>query len=214
MNSIPDDGSFWASLYAFWKKDRIDQWKKILFTKKKTEVCENLITLAPSVHKYWGAALFALKPLDVAADGKSMDLQFFWLRPYKRPTLVPLSIPPELPADLQGSVEDVKLFDCKTERKICSGDKFTLHTDDPQNKPLPSPELLQMQWILHRLSALSGAAEVFDPYYDSDDGDDAFEFPYLNSLEEFVELEEPDDMEEEINLRISILSSTHAILSQ
>ena len=91
MNSIPDDGSFWASLYAFWKKDRIDQWKKILFTKKKTEVCENLITLAPSVHKYWGAALFALKPLDVATDGKSMDLQFFWLRPYKRPTLISLS---------------------------------------------------------------------------------------------------------------------------
>ena len=68
-----------------------------------------------------------------------------------------------------------------------------------------------MQWILHRVSALSGAAEVFDPYYDSDDGDDAFEFPYLNSLEEFVEL---DDMEEETNLTVSILSSTHAILSQ
>lgn len=113
-----------------------------------------------------------------------MDVQFFWLRQYRRQPFVALSSCPALPADLQGSVENVKLFDCETETKICSGHRFTLHTDDPVNKPLPSRELLDMQWVLHRLTALTGSAEVYDPYHDCDDDDDPSEFVDLDSVEE------------------------------
>lgn len=56
---------------------------------------------------------------------------------------------------------------------ICSGDTFTFTTEDPETLPLPSMELLDMQWILLRLVAMCGAAEWLDDDdypVDSDDG--------------------------------------------
>lgn len=52
--------------------------------------------------------------------------------------------------------QNTKLFDCDTERIIKSGEKITLQTDDP----LPSMELLEMQWILNRVKTISGAADI------------------------------------------------------
>ncbi|KAJ9201897.1 hypothetical protein DTO164E3_3335 [Paecilomyces variotii] len=80
---------------------------------------------------------------------------------------------PYLPAILDPGPMHAKLFDGLSETKLCSGDTFTLTTDDPQSKPLPSIELLQMQWTLQRLIAISGAAGVNDEeLFDSDDGYD------------------------------------------
>jgi hypothetical protein len=58
----------------------------------------------------------------------------------------------------------------KSPRSIQSGDIFTLTTDDPEGRPLPSWELLDMQWILQRITAMSGAAGP--PEFDDDDDDD------------------------------------------
>lgn len=44
-----------------------------------------------------------------------------------------------------------------------------IETDEPENRPLPSFELLQMQWVLHRALALSGAGEADDKDFDPDD---------------------------------------------
>ncbi|KAN0086693.1 hypothetical protein V8E54_000381 [Elaphomyces granulatus] len=41
-------------------------------------------------------------------------------------------------------------------RDIRSEDTFTLTTDDPVKKPLPSWKLLEMQWILQKILAMSG----------------------------------------------------------
>jgi hypothetical protein len=46
---------------------------------------------------------------------------------------------------------------------------FTLTTEDSKKLPLPSRSLLEMHWLLHRVAAMSGAAEV----QDWDDDDDA-----------------------------------------
>ena len=62
---------------------------------------------------------------------------------------------------------DCKLFNCLTEKKICSGDVITIRTEDPINHPLPSWDLLDMQWVLHSLVALSGAAEASEDDLDS-----------------------------------------------
>lgn len=59
-------------------------WKKDLFGRRGTEICENLVTMGPTVHAYWRAAFFALKPLELSEDKKSLKLQFFWLRPLPR----------------------------------------------------------------------------------------------------------------------------------
>lgn len=62
-----------------------------------------------------------------------------------------------------------KLFNCLTEQKICSGDVITMRTEDPISHPLPSWDLLDMQWVLHRVVALSGAGEASEEDLDSDD---------------------------------------------
>ncbi|PGG99233.1 hypothetical protein AJ79_08625 [Helicocarpus griseus UAMH5409] len=99
--------------------------------------------------------------------------EFFWLRKYPRRPHQSITTRPELPASLDGDMTNMKLFSCETEENIHSGTILTLHTDDPETKPLPSTALLEMQWILHRLTALSGAADIFfsefDQYGDSSD---------------------------------------------
>jgi hypothetical protein len=45
-----------------------------------------------------------------------------------------------------------------TTPRIHSGDTFTFTTKDPKKLPLPSLELLEMQWVLQRLVGMSGAA--------------------------------------------------------
>ena len=55
-------------------------------------------------------------------------------------------------------------------RPIRSGETFTFTTKDPENLPLPSLELLEMQWFLQRLMGTCGAAGW--PSLDDDDDDD------------------------------------------
>lgn len=64
----------------------------------------------------------------------------------------------------------MKLWNGDQDRCISSGDIITITTEDPETHPLPSFELLQMQWVLNRLVAISGAADVTDEELD-DDGD-------------------------------------------
>lgn len=54
---------FWDTLRTFWNESRIKEWESSVFEERRTETCRNLLTLAPSVHSYWGKALSALKPL-------------------------------------------------------------------------------------------------------------------------------------------------------
>ncbi|OJJ51557.1 hypothetical protein ASPZODRAFT_416978 [Penicilliopsis zonata CBS 506.65] len=56
----------------------------------------------------------------------------------------------------------VKLFDGLTDRIIKSGDIITFRTDDPDNHPLPSYELLEVQCFLYRIAAIRGAADDDD----------------------------------------------------
>jgi hypothetical protein len=64
---------------------------------------------------------------------------------------------------------------------------FTFTTKDPQNLPLPSLELLEMQWVLQRLVGMCGAAEWPSLDLDNDDiadndDDGQIYFNVLNSL--------------------------------
>jgi hypothetical protein len=65
--------------------------------------------------------------------------------------------------------------DCLPVWKVSScietGHLLTFTTDDPENLPLPSVDLLQLQWVLNRLISHSGAADVEDDELDPDDGE-------------------------------------------
>jgi len=73
---------------------------------------------------------------------------------------------PESPEGFDGNI---KLFHFPTERQVCSGDAISLTTDDPVTRPLPHLALLEMQWTLQRMAAMSGAAEIYDFGNDYDD---------------------------------------------
>ncbi|KAJ9251760.1 hypothetical protein DTO207G8_5214 [Paecilomyces variotii] len=166
-------GEFWASLRAFWTAEHVKQWEDAILGGNGTEKCENLITLSPSAHAYWDRCLFALKPRPPSADMKTMEVEFFWLPANKRKDIAPYTIltsRPDLRSDLNSTGRCVKLLNGHTDCLVKSGDVITFKTHNPQTHPLPSYHLLQMQWVLHRIAAIRGAADSIE--YDDDEDDD------------------------------------------
>src|SRR2546423_2156787 len=80
---IPD---FWKLLRIFWAKDQVEKWKSKIFPDSQNpnvgvESCFNLISLSPTAHEMWNKGLFALKPLKLSRDRKTLTVQFFWQVP-------------------------------------------------------------------------------------------------------------------------------------
>jgi HNH endonuclease len=165
---------FWHILEGFWSEERIQRWREKIFPDQNrpdqgSETCQNLICLSYDAHAYWGRAYFALKPIQLSDDEKTLDVEFHWLpqRGYSAEVDVTTSPTSSKVSDISAGT---KLFHFPTEQEIHSGRKISLTTDDPVERPLPSFGLLEMQWILHRLVAMSGAAEINDDL-DNDDDD-------------------------------------------
>src|SRR2546423_9074066 len=71
---IPD---FWELLCLVWDEDRIDKWKRTIFPDYQhpdigLERCFNLISLSPDTHDMWNSVVFALKPLKLSSDVRSL----------------------------------------------------------------------------------------------------------------------------------------------
>jgi hypothetical protein len=177
---------FWSYLRTFWSEEKVTAWEARLFPQgiceKGVEEVYNLISLSPSVHRAWGRGLFALKPISESDDKKTLIVQFFWQE--KQIGALPGMSLTTTPISTQGlkQTAGIWLFD-KNEKKIQSGDCFALQTDDPIQKPLPSFELLELQWALHRIQGMAGAADVDWEASDSD-----------NEIEEAPSLD--DDVED------------------
>ncbi|PGH27750.1 hypothetical protein AJ80_00538 [Polytolypa hystricis UAMH7299] len=168
-------GAPWDVLRQFWTDARVSSWYTSITTAAGTETVEKLLSLAPHVHAYHGRAYFALQPRILSEDKKQLTVGFYWL-PHmsKLPKKVSLLTTPEIPnsLDMHGDpVRSVKLWNIQSEQKICSGDELLFETADPKRLPLPSWELLDMQWVLQRLLALAGAADAEDDF-ESDDDDE------------------------------------------
>jgi hypothetical protein len=184
--------AFWDVLRAFWSKEKVTNWEAKLFpqgiSEKGQEEVYNLISLAPTVHAIWGRGLFALKPISESDDKKTLTVQFLWQE--KQEGHFPKIDLTTTPISTKGleQTAGVWLFD-KNGKKIQSGDYFELQTDDPIQKPLPSFELLELQWFLHRIQGMAGAADVEWPSL-SDSGSDIsdVELPDLELGEEDLSL--------------------------
>ncbi|KAL2373271.1 hypothetical protein RJZ57_002255 [Blastomyces gilchristii] len=146
------------SLASFWEEERVEQWKKEIFSdpqnlKEPNDGCFNMVSLDKHPHALWGAGRFALRLIEISADLKELK---YGGRGLPVPT---------------GTYKE----DGEPEyRPIASGDVFSLTTDDPDKLPLPSWPLLEMQWHLQRIAGMSGAeaSEDLDHNVDDDDDDD------------------------------------------
>ena len=75
----------------------------------------------------------------------------------------------------------VKLWDVRTERKICSNDQIIMKTVDKERYPLPDPAILDMQWILHGITALSAGPKPPEELSEEDDDhDEDYDDEYYN----------------------------------
>src|SRR6185437_15622483 len=106
-----------------------------------------------------GSGQFALKPISV--NGNELRLQFFWL---KKVGCKPTQVMPLLTKPEDALIEQVWQPGSKPWE---SGTIFTIKASTPDL--LPSFEILEMQWHLQRLAAMSGAADVDIEDSDNDD---------------------------------------------
>lgn len=68
----------------FLPEDRVNTWQRAVTSPSSTETPQNLIAMVTHAHPYWDKARFALKPLEISDDGKTLVVQFFWMpEPYK-----------------------------------------------------------------------------------------------------------------------------------
>ena len=166
--------NFWQMLKIFWSKAQVKAWKKAAMGGKGTERPTNMLTLSPTVHRLWGGCFFALKPVRVISKRK-MVVEFHWLQPRpkaKKQLMVNARIRPDCLAEVDSPGQDIRLLHSPRKTIIISGTRIAIRTDDPRKRPLPSFALLQMQWNLQRVAALSATAEWREEDYgDSDDND-------------------------------------------
>ncbi|KAM0177749.1 hypothetical protein ACHAPF_004011 [Botrytis cinerea] len=160
---------FWCHLKNFWSQEKIAAWEAELFP---LGLCEfgadrvyNLITLSRNAHDMWARGAFALKP--ISGDKTTLKVQFFWQRRQKEDqTAMSLLTTPFSTeglcqnTDVLGGGAAKLLKEDENITLIRSGDYFTLQTDDPESKPLPSFALLELQWFLQRVTGMAGAADV------------------------------------------------------
>ena len=164
--------SFWTVLRLFWSQNRVNAWHDAIFSSDSgTEVVFNLMCLCPNAHKYHERAFFALKPKEISSDKKSLKVEFYWLPRCGHSNQVNILRTPSIPEHLDGNTHRIGLWNVETNERIRSGDVIYFETNDPENLPLPDFRLLEMQWILHRVSALSGAAEPSDDFNKDNDDD-------------------------------------------
>ncbi|KAB8072762.1 hypothetical protein BDV29DRAFT_176819 [Aspergillus leporis] len=181
--SSPDDQripNFWNALRGFWPPEQIQAWERKIFQDptsptKASDSCSNQICLNKQIHALWGDGRIVFRPLDYHDDMKKLDIELYWQpgQGHKFNDRIPIT---KLPVSSEG-VEKVTRSDgaIYTEiivdgKYIRSGHVFTLETPNPETHPLPSKELLMMQWNLTRVLALSGAADADE--LNGDDYDD------------------------------------------
>ncbi|EFR04935.1 hypothetical protein MGYG_09180 [Nannizzia gypsea CBS 118893] len=127
---------FWRLLSFFWTEERVNSWFDSVFP-RETEVVENLLCLAPQMHRYHGAALFALKPISLTEGKERLTVKFYWLTSHQNSDSVDTSTAPTLPSNLTRRGDMHKAWNVVTEKKIASGDEIVFETSDPEKLPLP-----------------------------------------------------------------------------
>ncbi|KAF2450490.1 hypothetical protein P171DRAFT_348345 [Karstenula rhodostoma CBS 690.94] len=172
--------NFWKVLEMFWPEDKVDAWRAKIFHKNGmpygTETVENMITFTATLHNFHTEGAFALRPIRITADKTQLELEFHWLKRQVRDSKKPVDL-----LDLPMSSRDLLTsehgqcfcyMDNGAPTQLVSGQKFTMKTDDPVRMPLPDPGLLELQWHLQRIMAMSGAAGWKEDDFGGDDDDD------------------------------------------
>jgi hypothetical protein len=183
-SSLKDDPlapNIWRFADVFWGKSRTERWRRAVFNdptqpEKPVNDCTNLICLRRDIRSAWSSGLFALRPVWISEDNTEMEIEFYW-QPKPDHRLYDMVELSKVPVSNKNVTSVDRLIVVVGERgessyhAIESGYKFRMTTDDPIERPLPSFDLLDMQWHFTRMVSLCAAGSFFDE--DSEDGSDA-----------------------------------------
>ncbi|KAJ5104548.1 hypothetical protein NUU61_001895 [Penicillium alfredii] len=181
--AVSDDSSaptIWKFVDVFWNRATAERWHKAAFNAlddfESANGCTNLICLRNDLRAAWANGLFALRPVFVSPDSTEMEVEFHWQpkqfhEPYDHVDVLKVPISSEGVSSVEGLLV-VRSTKENGFLPIESGDRFMLRTDDPKSRPLPSYDLLDMQWHLNRIVAMSAAPEIFNEDDDEDEEDD------------------------------------------
>ncbi|KAJ5113178.1 hypothetical protein N7456_001712 [Penicillium angulare] len=167
---IPHDMT-WSFLRVFWG-DKVDEWRRQLGLDRNNstiniEKVHNLMTLETQTRDYWDRALIAFRPISENPEKTRIDIQFHWIAINqdtlpKRTADVPLDglpFPDMSQRFCNERATGRNIWQQEDDTIIRSGHIFIVTTDDPVRKPLPSFELLELQWHLTRIAVMQGAGE-------------------------------------------------------
>jgi hypothetical protein len=167
-SSFSGRDSIWGVLLYFWEAEKVTAWYNAVFD-QGTETVSNMLCFAPTIHAYHSRALFALEPTQLSEDHTCQKVKFHWLYAQKHTRRAELTRSPEIPEPSSTGTgpRELRLFDVPTGRPLCSGDEVSITTPDPDRLALPSPKILEMQFILQQVAALKGGGELLD--YEGED---------------------------------------------
>ena len=186
---------FWSILRWFWSPDKVDSWRAKIFRNDTTsmfvgvETIENMLTLTETLHRFHTEGAFALRPIRMSDDKTQLELEFHWLVRQQRDSAerVDLMEQPLSSRDLSYSRRELiacRFDDVTKPTLLVSGTRFTMTTEDPIKLPLPDPGLLEMQWHLQRVMAMSGAAGWREEDFDYEDPE---EEDSIRSVEQWLD---------------------------
>ncbi|KAJ5775281.1 uncharacterized protein N7511_000292 [Penicillium nucicola] len=193
--------SIWKYVDFFWDHDTAERWKKAVFNssfdpERPVNDCTNLICLRNDLRTAWVDGLFALRPVSVSDDKTEMEIEFHWQPRVGHATSDMVDVTKEPPPSKDiSSVENLLVVVPDQENKnsfhpIQSGHRFKIKTHNPVDHPLPSFDLLDMQWNFTRIVSMSAVADTFDDGDDDDDDDGRttvqhdYNYDYCNSPKE------------------------------
>ncbi|GIJ92580.1 hypothetical protein Asppvi_001858 [Aspergillus pseudoviridinutans] len=160
--NMDDVQHFFAALREFWSDKKVHEWYNAIYGDGfGPEKPENLILLSPNAYALYAKGYIVLEPVNRDAEGKWLTLKLWWLQQHEG-DCVYFSIIPQLPSDIHPSDYGAALHDIRNDRPLLSGETITLETHDPENYPLPDTRILEMQWVLNRVLALSGTVKPND----------------------------------------------------
>ncbi|PYH89095.1 hypothetical protein BO71DRAFT_403337 [Aspergillus ellipticus CBS 707.79] len=178
----------WRTLINWWPAEKVNRWKEKIFNESGNpcDSLQNMITLSPCLHAMWNRGVFALRPVSrPAPDGRILTVEFLWIPPtgplssYLDRVDILTPPPPIIMKQSKTWLTTTTEFpigatymweeDDENVRRVRTGDLISITTPDPEKYPLPSYDLLEMQFILQRLVRMSAAAGEIDQFTSSND---------------------------------------------
>ncbi|KAJ5280405.1 hypothetical protein N7478_005777 [Penicillium angulare] len=162
--------SIWWFFNFVWDRETVDRWHKAFFLDLDNHILidpyipmepvansSNLMCLRNDLCTVYVRGSLAFRPVWVSKSKTKWEIDFHWLvredhAPFSRCRLTDV---PHLTKSLDSSDDVVvTLTDEDESRRLVSGHRFVLETDDPISRPLPNFDILDMQRRINRIVAM------------------------------------------------------------